>query len=69
MNSKIILNDYIKYDIVADILSQSIESARNRVANENSEEAQKLLEKLLEYKKEVQDGNTEIMHKILEGEI
>lgn len=69
MDSKIVLNDYIKADIVADILSQNIVVARKRVLNEQSEDAQKLLEKLLEYNREVQKGNVKVMDKILKGEI
>ncbi len=69
MDSKIVLNEYIKADIVSDILSQSIAVARKRVANENSEDAKELLEKLLEYDREVKNGNVKIMNKILKGEI
>ena len=69
MDSKIVLNDYIKADIVSDILSQSIAAARKRVANEDSAEAKALLEKLLEYDREVKNGNADIMNKILKGEV
>lgn len=69
MDSKIILSEYIKADIVADILSQSILAARRRLSEENSKEAKELLEKLLKYDKEVKRGNTEIINKILGGEI
>lgn len=69
MDSKIILNEYIKADIVADILSQSISAARRKLSEENSEETKELLKRLLEYDKEVKRGNTEIINKILEGEI
>ena len=69
MDSKIVLNEYIKADIVSDILSQSIAAARKRVANENSEDAKELLEKLLEYDREVKNGNVKIINKILKGEI
>jgi len=69
MESKIILNEYIKADIVADILSQSISAARKRVSEDNSKEAKDLLEKLLKYDKEVKNGNKEIMENILKGEI
>ena len=57
MDSKIVLNEYIKTDIVCDILSQSIAAARKRVANENSKEAKEFLDKLLKYNEEVEAGN------------
>lgn len=69
MESKIILNEYIKADIISDILSQSIEATKKRIKEGNSQEAKELLEKLLEYDKEVQRGNKEVMKKILKGEI
>ncbi len=69
MDSEITLNEYIKADIVSDILSQSIVAARKRVASEKSVEAKELLEKLLEYDREVKKGNAKVMNKILRGEI
>lgn len=69
MDSKIILNEYIKADIVADILSQSILAAKKRVEDEKSKEAKELLEKLLNYDKEVKKGNKQLINKILKGDI
>lgn len=69
MDSKIVLNEYIKTDIVCDILSQSIAATRKRVAKENSKEAKELLEKLLKYNEEVQAGNRDVMDMILRGEV
>lgn len=69
MDSKIILNEYIKADIVSDILSQTISATRRKLANENSEETKELLNKLLKYNEEVKKGNVKVMNKILEGEI
>lgn len=69
MDSKIILNEYIKADIVADILSQSILAAKKKVEEENSIEAKELLEKLLNYDKEVKKGNKQLINKILKGDI
>lgn len=69
MDSKIVLNNYIKADIACDIISQSIAATRKRLIKENSKEAQELLDKLLIYNKEVQMGNSEIIEKVLKGEI
>ena len=69
MDSKIFINDYIKADIVFDILSQSIEKTRREIKENNSEEAKDFLKKLLEYEREVRNGNVSLMDKIIEGDV
>ncbi len=64
MESKIVLNEYIKADIAFDILSQSIEKTRK-----NIKESEELLEKLLECERQIRKGNTKLINKIIEGEI
>lgn len=69
MDSKIDINEYIKADVVSDILSQSIANARQKLLEKDTEENRNLLNKLLEYNKEFLQGNKEIVDKVLKGEI
>lgn len=69
MDSKIDINEYIKADVVSDILSQSIANARQKLLEKDTEENRSLLNKLLEYNKEFLQGNKEIVDKVLKGEI
>lgn len=69
MKSNIVINDYIKADIVSDVLSQSISLTKKKLQANETKELRELLSKLLNYDEEVKKGNIEVMNKILKGEI